>query len=61
MSTKMGMASGLTDFYVPDRLEILFDINADQVFGGFLCLVNLMKVHTWRLRLGTLQNLDSSI
>lgn len=38
MSTTMGMASGLTDFYVPNRLEILFIINADQIFGGVLLL-----------------------
>ena len=39
MSTTMGMASGLTDFYVPNGLEILFTINADQIFGGVLLLM----------------------
>ena len=39
MSTTMGMVPGLTDFYVPNRLEVLLIINADQISGGVLLLM----------------------
>ena len=45
MSIKMGIPSGLTDFCVPDRFDILFVINADEVFGGFVSVVNMDSMH----------------
>ena len=39
MSTTMGMASGLTEFYILNRLEVLFIINAGQISGGVLLLM----------------------
>ena len=39
MSTTMGMASGLTEFYILNRLEVLFIIKAGQISGGVLLLM----------------------